>query len=121
MNISFLLTLIYFKGATTPSSNITISQPILLDSSVELFSLTIASGGRLVWSRAGDYAMRAHFIRIRNGGELHIGGKTCRYTQKARITLLGNFLLLSKRLINTFRHLSNRFFKLKKILTLSLK
>ncbi|XP_022330330.2 cell surface hyaluronidase CEMIP2-like [Crassostrea virginica] len=76
-------------GATTPSSNITISQPILLDSSVELFSLTIASGGRLVWSRAGDYAMRAHFIRIRNGGELHIGGKTCRYTKKARITLLG--------------------------------
>uniref|UniRef100_K1PJF5 Transmembrane protein 2 n=1 Tax=Magallana gigas TaxID=29159 RepID=K1PJF5_MAGGI len=76
-------------GTTSPQDEITISSPVLLDTSVELLGLTIASGGRLVWSRAGDYGMRSHYIKIQNGGELHIGSPTCRFGKKARITLLG--------------------------------
>ncbi|XP_062576125.1 protein DDB_G0287365-like [Saccostrea cucullata] len=77
-------------GATPgPSANITLTQPMLLDTSVELFGLTIASGGRLVWSRQGNYRLRTHFIRIQNGGELHIGSQFCRFNKKAHITLLG--------------------------------
>ncbi|XP_061186958.1 cell migration-inducing and hyaluronan-binding protein-like [Saccostrea echinata] len=74
---------------TTPSANITLTQPMLLDTSVELFGLTIASGGRLVWSRQGNYGLRTHYIRIQNGGELHIGSQFCRFNKKAHITLLG--------------------------------
>lgn len=76
-------------GTTSPNDEITISRPVLLDTSVELFGLTIASGGRLVWSRAGNYGIRTHYIKIQNGGELHIGSPTCKFGKKARITLLG--------------------------------
>ncbi|XP_062611584.1 protein DDB_G0287365-like [Saccostrea cucullata] len=84
--------LVKWSSSITASKNdnITISQPTLLDvSPPELFGITIASGGRLVWSRKGDFSIRTQYIWIQGGGELHIGSEECQFDRKARITLLG--------------------------------
>ena len=72
------------------NDNVTINKPIMLDTSPhELFSITVESGGRLVWSEEGDYSVRLHYILIKDGGEMHIGAEDCKFEAKASITLLG--------------------------------
>ncbi|XP_076127565.1 cell surface hyaluronidase [Alosa pseudoharengus] len=68
-------------------------QKFRLDSSATLFSLTIKSGGLVVFAdnSAGskNITLRLRHILIQDGGALHIGGPKCRYRSNATITLVG--------------------------------
>ncbi|XP_021362407.1 transmembrane protein 2-like [Mizuhopecten yessoensis] len=78
-------------GIPEDGDDVTISTPILLDESpgVDLNSITIGSGGRLVFAPDSDLILRTHYIHI-DGGRMDIGSELCRYTGKAKIQLLGN-------------------------------
>uniref|UniRef100_A0A8D3BWS0 Cell migration inducing hyaluronidase 2 n=1 Tax=Scophthalmus maximus TaxID=52904 RepID=A0A8D3BWS0_SCOMX len=64
-----------------------------LDSSASLFSLTIQSGGRVVFADNADgsknITLRTHHILIEEGGALHVGAPKCRYRSLATIALVG--------------------------------
>ncbi|KAL2091959.1 hypothetical protein ACEWY4_011757 [Coilia grayii] len=68
-------------------------QKLLLDANATLFSLTIKSGGMVVFAdnSAGtkNITLRLRHILIQDGGALHIGGPKCRYRSRATIALLG--------------------------------
>ncbi|XP_060071180.1 protein DDB_G0287365-like [Ylistrum balloti] len=78
-------------GIPEEGEDVTISTPILLDESpgVDLNSITIVSGGQLVFAPDSDLVLRTCYIHI-DGGRLDIGSETCRYTGNAKIQLLGN-------------------------------
>ncbi|XP_030593634.1 cell surface hyaluronidase [Archocentrus centrarchus] len=64
-----------------------------LDASATLHSLTIQSGGRVVFADSHDgsknITLRTHHILIEEGGALHIGSPKCRYRSRATIVLMG--------------------------------
>ncbi|KAM9744403.1 cell surface hyaluronidase [Menidia menidia] len=64
-----------------------------LESSATFFSLTIKSGGRVVFADNADgsknITLRTHHILIEDGGALHIGAPRCRYRSRATIALMG--------------------------------
>nr|XP_043882946.1 cell surface hyaluronidase [Solea senegalensis] len=64
-----------------------------LESSATFFSLTIQSGGQVVFADNADgsknITLRTHHILIEDGGALHIGAPKCRYRSHATIALLG--------------------------------
>ncbi|KAJ8006007.1 hypothetical protein DPEC_G00123790 [Dallia pectoralis] len=64
-----------------------------LASSATFFSLTIQSGGRVVFAdnREGsiNITVKTHHVLIEDGGALHIGAPQCRYRSRATIVLLG--------------------------------
>uniref|UniRef100_A0A3B3YUT1 G8 domain-containing protein n=1 Tax=Poecilia mexicana TaxID=48701 RepID=A0A3B3YUT1_9TELE len=64
-----------------------------LESSATFRSLTIQSGGRVVFADNADgtrnITLRTHYILIEDGGALHIGSPKCRYRSRATIALLG--------------------------------
>ncbi|XP_019949359.2 cell surface hyaluronidase [Paralichthys olivaceus] len=64
-----------------------------LDSSATFFSLTIQSGGQVVFADNPDgsknITLRTHHILIEEGGALHIGAPKCRYRSHASIALVG--------------------------------
>uniref|UniRef100_A0A3Q4IEG6 hyaluronoglucosaminidase n=1 Tax=Neolamprologus brichardi TaxID=32507 RepID=A0A3Q4IEG6_NEOBR len=64
-----------------------------LDASATLRSLTIQSGGRVVFADSHDgsknITLRTHHILIEEGGALHIGSPKCRYRSHAIIALMG--------------------------------
>uniref|UniRef100_A0A8C7G9I8 Cell migration inducing hyaluronidase 2 n=1 Tax=Oncorhynchus kisutch TaxID=8019 RepID=A0A8C7G9I8_ONCKI len=64
-----------------------------LDSSATLYSLTIQSGGRVVFADNAEgsknITLRTRHVLIEDGGSLHIGAPKCRYRSKATIALLG--------------------------------
>uniref|UniRef100_A0A3Q1H0Y1 hyaluronoglucosaminidase n=1 Tax=Anabas testudineus TaxID=64144 RepID=A0A3Q1H0Y1_ANATE len=64
-----------------------------LDSSATLQSLTIQSGGLVVFADNAEgsknITLRTHHILIEQGGALHIGAPKCRYRSRATITLVG--------------------------------
>ncbi|XP_043967046.1 cell surface hyaluronidase [Gambusia affinis] len=64
-----------------------------LESSATFRSLTIQSGGRVVFADNTDgtrnITLRTHHILIEDGGALHIGSPKCRYRSHATIALLG--------------------------------
>uniref|UniRef100_A0AAQ5ZQC8 hyaluronoglucosaminidase n=1 Tax=Amphiprion ocellaris TaxID=80972 RepID=A0AAQ5ZQC8_AMPOC len=64
-----------------------------LDASATFLSLTIQSGGRVVFADNADgsknITLRTHYILIEEGGELHIGAPKCRYRSHAAIALMG--------------------------------
>ncbi|KAM8866345.1 cell surface hyaluronidase isoform 1-T2 [Synchiropus picturatus] len=64
-----------------------------LDSSASFNSLTIQSGGRVVFADDADgshnITLRTRFIQIKEGGALHIGAPKCRYRSSATISLFG--------------------------------
>ncbi|XP_029960384.1 cell surface hyaluronidase [Salarias fasciatus] len=64
-----------------------------LDSSATFLSLTIQSGGQVVFADATDgsknITVRTHHILIEEGGALHIGSPKCRYRSRATIILIG--------------------------------
>uniref|UniRef100_A0A8C5GDL4 hyaluronoglucosaminidase n=1 Tax=Gouania willdenowi TaxID=441366 RepID=A0A8C5GDL4_GOUWI len=64
-----------------------------LDSSATFLSLTIQSGGKLVFADNADgsknITLRTHYILIEEGGTFHIGSPKCRYRSRATITLIG--------------------------------
>ncbi|CDQ71276.1 unnamed protein product [Oncorhynchus mykiss] len=64
-----------------------------LDSSATLYSLTIQSGGRVVFADNAEgsknITLRTRHVLIEDGGALHIGAPKCRYRSKATIALLG--------------------------------
>ncbi|XP_004544397.3 cell surface hyaluronidase isoform X1 [Maylandia zebra] len=64
-----------------------------LDASATLRSLTIQSGGRVVFADSHDgsknITLRTHHILIEEGGALHIGSLKCRYRSHAIIALMG--------------------------------
>ncbi|XP_029017539.1 cell surface hyaluronidase isoform X2 [Betta splendens] len=68
-------------------------QMFRLESSATFQSLTIQSGGRVVFADDADGSLnitvRTHHILIEGGGALHIGGPRCRYRSRATVALLG--------------------------------
>ncbi|XP_074525918.1 cell surface hyaluronidase [Halichoeres trimaculatus] len=64
-----------------------------LDASASFRSLTIQSGGRVVFADNKDgtknITLRTRHILIEAGGALHIGAPKCRYRSRATITLVG--------------------------------
>uniref|UniRef100_A0A665X4Q3 G8 domain-containing protein n=1 Tax=Echeneis naucrates TaxID=173247 RepID=A0A665X4Q3_ECHNA len=64
-----------------------------LDSSATFYSLTIQSGGQVVFADNADgsknITLRTRHILIEDGGALHIGGPKCRYRSFATIALVG--------------------------------
>ncbi|KAJ8393075.1 hypothetical protein AAFF_G00067580 [Aldrovandia affinis] len=62
-----------------------------LDSSTTVHSIVIEGGGVLVFddNSTHDIVLRTRHILIRDGGELHIGSKTCPYVGTATIVLYG--------------------------------
>ncbi|KAK6312903.1 hypothetical protein J4Q44_G00162500 [Coregonus suidteri] len=64
-----------------------------LVSSATFYSLTIQSGGRLVFADntegSKNITLRTRNVLIEDGGSLHIGAPKCRYRSRATITLLG--------------------------------
>uniref|UniRef100_A0AAV2MRF6 G8 domain-containing protein n=1 Tax=Knipowitschia caucasica TaxID=637954 RepID=A0AAV2MRF6_KNICA len=64
-----------------------------LETSASFLSLTIQSGGRVVFADSPDGAknitVRTGYILIEDDGALHIGGPKCRYRSRASIALLG--------------------------------
>lgn len=64
-----------------------------LDASATFLSLTIQSGGRVVFADNADgsknITLRTHYILIEEGGALHIGAPKCRYRSHAAIALMG--------------------------------
>ncbi|XP_033729839.1 protein DDB_G0287365-like [Pecten maximus] len=78
-------------GVPDEGEDVTITTPILLDESpgVDLNSITISTGGQLVFAPDSDLVLRTYYIHI-DGGRMDIGSETCRYTGDAKIQLLGN-------------------------------
>uniref|UniRef100_UPI00398EB529 cell surface hyaluronidase CEMIP2-like isoform X3 n=1 Tax=Pristiophorus japonicus TaxID=55135 RepID=UPI00398EB529 len=62
-----------------------------LESSTSVHSIIIENGGKLVFADSPQAAitLRARYIVIRNGGELHIGAERCPYNSSAAISLFG--------------------------------
>ncbi|XP_061584916.1 cell surface hyaluronidase [Cololabis saira] len=64
-----------------------------LEASATFLSLTIQSGGRVVFADSADGSktiiLRTHHILIEEGGALHIGSPPCRYRSRATIALIG--------------------------------
>uniref|UniRef100_A0A671VU89 hyaluronoglucosaminidase n=1 Tax=Sparus aurata TaxID=8175 RepID=A0A671VU89_SPAAU len=64
-----------------------------LDASATFHSLTIQSGGRVVFADNADgsknITLRTRHILIEDGGALHIGAPKCRYRSRATIALVG--------------------------------
>ncbi|KAM6301555.1 cell surface hyaluronidase CEMIP2-like [Podargus strigoides] len=63
-----------------------------LESSAAFHSLVIRDGGRLVFAdrpHGPPITLRARYILIRDGGELHIGSERCPYGSRATISLYG--------------------------------
>uniref|UniRef100_A0A4W6G8X8 hyaluronoglucosaminidase n=1 Tax=Lates calcarifer TaxID=8187 RepID=A0A4W6G8X8_LATCA len=64
-----------------------------LDSSATFYSLTIQSGGRVVFADnangSKNITLRTRHILIEEGGALHIGAPKCRYRSRATIALVG--------------------------------
>nr|XP_033475597.1 cell surface hyaluronidase isoform X1 [Epinephelus lanceolatus] len=64
-----------------------------LESSATFQTLTIQSGGRVVFADNSDSSknitLRTHHILIEDGGALHIGAPKCRYRSHATIALVG--------------------------------
>ncbi|XP_041855255.1 cell surface hyaluronidase [Melanotaenia boesemani] len=64
-----------------------------LESSATFHSLTIQSGGQVVFADSSDgsknITLRTHHILIEEGGALHIGSPKCRYRSLATIALMG--------------------------------
>ncbi|XP_069121065.1 cell surface hyaluronidase CEMIP2-like [Argopecten irradians] len=79
-------------GLPEDGDDVVIVTPILLDESpdVDLGSITISAGGRLVFAPDSDLVLRTYYIHI-DGGRMDIGSEDCRYSGKARIQLLGTF------------------------------
>uniref|UniRef100_A0A674MNE0 Cell migration inducing hyaluronidase 2 n=1 Tax=Takifugu rubripes TaxID=31033 RepID=A0A674MNE0_TAKRU len=64
-----------------------------LETSATLLSLTIQSGGQVVFADSADgsknITLRTHHILIQDGAALHIGAPKCRYRSSATIALMG--------------------------------
>ncbi|XP_008334972.1 cell surface hyaluronidase [Cynoglossus semilaevis] len=64
-----------------------------LESSATFLSITIQSGGKVVFADTADgsknITLRTHHIIIEEGGALHIGAPKCRYRSHATIALVG--------------------------------
>uniref|UniRef100_A0A667Y4H2 hyaluronoglucosaminidase n=1 Tax=Myripristis murdjan TaxID=586833 RepID=A0A667Y4H2_9TELE len=64
-----------------------------LDGSATFRSLTIQSGGRVVFADnidgSNNITLKTHYILIEDGGALHIGAPKCRYRSRATIVLVG--------------------------------
>ncbi|XP_034727140.1 cell surface hyaluronidase [Etheostoma cragini] len=64
-----------------------------LDSSATFHTLTIQSGGKVVFADNADgsknITLKTRHILIEDGGALHIGGPKCRYRSRATIALVG--------------------------------
>uniref|UniRef100_A0A8C9YK12 Cell migration inducing hyaluronidase 2 n=1 Tax=Sander lucioperca TaxID=283035 RepID=A0A8C9YK12_SANLU len=64
-----------------------------LDASATFHTLTIQSGGKVVFADNADgsnnITLRTRHILIEDGGALHIGGPKCRYRSRATIALVG--------------------------------
>ncbi|XP_019131531.2 cell surface hyaluronidase [Larimichthys crocea] len=64
-----------------------------LESSATFHSLTIQSGGQVVFADNADgsknITLRTHHILIEDGAALHIGAPKCRYRSRATIALVG--------------------------------
>uniref|UniRef100_H3CZP7 hyaluronoglucosaminidase n=1 Tax=Tetraodon nigroviridis TaxID=99883 RepID=H3CZP7_TETNG len=64
-----------------------------LETSTTLLSLTIQSGGQVVFADSPDgsknITLRTHHILIEDGAALHIGAPKCRYRSYATIALMG--------------------------------
>ncbi|CAM9419115.1 unnamed protein product [Bubo scandiacus] len=63
-----------------------------LESSAAFHSLVIRDGGRLVFAdrpHGPPITLRARYILIQDGGELHIGSERCPYGSRATISLYG--------------------------------
>jgi hypothetical protein len=70
------------------NDNVTITESILMDKQPPtLWSITIKSGGKLVWDPKTEVHLRIHWIRV--DGEMHIGSEHCPFTEPTRITFLG--------------------------------
>jgi hypothetical protein len=60
---------------------------VLLDVDIDVYSITISDGGRLVWSSARENKVRTNYIYIK--GTMEIGSESCPFTTKTEITLKG--------------------------------
>ncbi|XP_067084353.1 cell surface hyaluronidase [Osmerus mordax] len=64
-----------------------------LDASATFYSLTIQSGGQVVFAdsadASGNITLRTRHIDIEDGGALHIGAPKCPYRSRASIALFG--------------------------------
>lgn len=60
-----------------------------MDPGVDYGTITVKAGGIIVFKPNVDLNLRAKYIHLVNGGELHIGADDCPHVGQATITLLG--------------------------------
>ncbi|XP_060073811.1 cell migration-inducing and hyaluronan-binding protein-like [Ylistrum balloti] len=68
-------------------SNVTVTADVLLDTDIDVFSITIASGASLVWSPAAEPRVRVRYILVY--GSLIIGSEDCPFTNYTHISFVG--------------------------------
>ncbi|XP_060738848.1 cell surface hyaluronidase [Tachysurus vachellii] len=89
------LTLSNWNPGQNPKKAVVVQngQRLKLIASATLHSLTIQSGGLVVFADnkegTNNITLRVHFVLIEAGGAFHIGAPKCRYRSRATITLLG--------------------------------
>ncbi|XP_069115391.1 cell surface hyaluronidase CEMIP2-like [Argopecten irradians] len=69
------------------SSNVFVTGDVLLDTDVDVFSITIESGASLVWSPEAEPTVRVHYMIVY--GSLIIGSEDCPYTNCTHISFVG--------------------------------
>ena len=73
---------------TTDGASVVISETMLFDESVDVFSINITSSGRLIWDpEAENTELRVSYILVE--GRLDIGSEDCPYEGETTITLTG--------------------------------
>ncbi|XP_021362399.1 transmembrane protein 2-like [Mizuhopecten yessoensis] len=79
------------NGVPVEGDDVIINSLIALDASpgIDLGSVTIVTGGRLVFLPNSDLTLRTKYIEIK-GGRMDIGSADCLYEGKATIQLLGS-------------------------------
>uniref|UniRef100_A0A5S6LCS8 Serine/arginine-rich-splicing factor 1 n=3 Tax=Xenopus tropicalis TaxID=8364 RepID=A0A5S6LCS8_XENTR len=92
---------LWSKNSTWPSGqppldgdNVTVERGrmLLLDTNTSLLNLLHIQGGKLFFIGPGPIHLRAHYILVTSGGELHVGTSREPFLGKAQISLYGSFL-----------------------------
>ncbi|OCT81394.1 hypothetical protein XELAEV_18028213mg [Xenopus laevis] len=92
---------LWSKNSTWPSGqppldgdNVTVERGrmLLLDANTSLLNLLHIQGGKLFFIGPGPVNLRAHYILVSSGGELHVGTSSQPFLGKAQISLYGSFI-----------------------------
>ena len=88
----------------TEGSQVTITKKILLDESPPpLGSITIETGGALIWADEDNITLTVSYILV--PGRFQIGSESCKFSKKARIILTGkDNVIVRLSLLHLYEH-----------------